>query len=74
MPKALMAGNVLRVIADRSQSALVEEGVDTGRALAVSMVLTEAYLEMIEGQYLDLSYEGRPGIRVHDYLEMISIF
>ena len=73
VPKALVAGNVLRVIADSSLlEGLVEEGVDLDRALAAIGVLTEAYLEMIEGQYLDLSYEGRPDIGIRDYLDMIS--
>ena len=72
VPKALVAGNVLRVVADRTLDGLVEEGVDLDRALAAVGVLTEAYLEMIEGQYLDLSYEGRPDIGIRDYLDMIS--
>jgi len=72
VPRALVAGNVLRVVADISLEGLVEEGVDPDRALATIGVLTEAYLEMIEGQYLDISYEGRPDIGVTDYLDMIS--
>ncbi len=73
MPKALVAGNVLRAIADTSLEGLVDEGVDVERALAVIGLLTEAYLNMIEGQYLDLSYEGRPDIGLDDYMEMISL-
>ena len=72
IPKALVAGNILRVIADACLEDLITQGVDYERALAVVGVLTEAYLEMIEGQYLDLSYEGRPDIALSDYLEMIS--
>ena len=72
VPKALVAGNALRVLADRSLGQFAEEGVDDGSALAAASVLTEAYREMIEGQYLDLSYEGRPGIGIQQYLEMIS--
>lgn len=73
VPKALVAGNVLRVIADRCLEALVDEaGVEKERALSVIGLLTEAYLEMIEGQYLDLWYEGRPDIGMPDYLKMIS--
>ena len=72
IPKALVAGNVLRVIADRSLECLLEEGIDFEQALALVGILTEAYLEMIEGQYLDISYEGRPDIALDDYLDMIS--
>ena len=71
-PKALVAGNGLRVIADRCLGTLVEEGVSFSVALEVQGVLTEAYLRMIEGQYLDLEYEGRPDIGLQSYLDMIS--
>ncbi|MCH7786182.1 MAG: polyprenyl synthetase family protein [Chloroflexi bacterium] len=72
VPKALVAGNILRVVADTSLQRLVDEGVGIDQALAVVGMLTEAYLEMIEGQYLDISYEGRPDIAIDDYLNMIS--
>ena len=72
IPEALVAGNVLRVIADVSLERLEDEGVEPERALASVGLLTEAYLEMIEGQHMDISYEGRPDIGMQDYLTMIS--
>ena len=72
VPRAVVAGNVLRISADMSLQGLVDEGVELERALEVIALLTEAYLEMIEGQYLDLSYEGRLDIGIGDYLNMIS--
>ena len=72
IPEALVAGNVLRVIADVSLERLEHEGVEPDRALASVGLLTEAYLEMIEGQHMDISYEGRPDIGMQDYLTMIS--
>ena len=72
VPQALVAGNVLRVIADTSLERLVDEGVDVEQSLRVIGLLTDAYLRMIEGQYLDLSYEGRPDIGIRDYMAMIS--
>ena len=73
IPKALVAGNILRIIADRCLEDLVDkEGIKKGQAIYVMGLLTEAYLEMIEGQYLDLWYEGRPDIKIADYLKMIS--
>ena len=71
-PKALVAGNVLRVVADECLHQLLESGLDYERALAAGTLLTEAYLEMIEGQYLDLQYEGRHDISMSDYRNMIS--
>ena len=72
IPKALVAGNVLRVVADRCLVDLEEQGLDIDTVLGTVELLTEAYLEMIEGQYLDLAYEGRPDIGMDDYFEMIS--
>ena len=72
-PKALVAGNTLRVIADSSVHRLVEVGGDLDSALRVAGLLTEAYLQMIEGQYLDLAYEGRPRITVDEYFSMIAL-
>lgn len=71
-PKALVAGNVLRIVADRCLHQLLDAGVDHERAFAAVGLLTEAYLEMIEGQYLDLHFEGRHDIAMSDYMNMIS--
>ena len=72
-PKALVAGNVLRVLADMSLDGLSDEGLEPDRVLAASSLLTEAYLEIIVGQHLDLEYEGLPDITMQDYLTMISL-
>ena len=72
VPRALVAGNVLRIVADMSLNGLGEPHADTERVLGVVNLLTEAYLEMIEGQYLDISYEGRRDIGMGDYLDMIA--
>ena len=72
-PKALAAGNGMRGIADRAVWDLLGEGLPESIALEVSRLLSSAYLEMIEGQYLDLSFEARLDIGVEDYLAMISL-
>lgn len=72
IPKALVAGNTMRVIADRAVGRLLDEDVSVTLALSVTRLLTEAYLAMIEGQYLDLVYEGRPDIGLPEYLDMIA--
>jgi geranylgeranyl diphosphate synthase type I len=71
-PKALVAGNTLRAIADISLWRLLDEDITFERAVTVVGLLTQAYLEMIEGQYLDLSFEGRPDVGLREYLGMIS--
>lgn len=73
IPKALVAGNVLRIIADiYVQKLRSHQGIDTERCLKTIGLLTEAYLEMIEGQFLDISYEGRSDVTVEQYMTMIS--
>ena len=71
-PKALVAGNALRAVADMSLWRQADEELTAREALRVAALLTEAYLEMIEGQYLDISYEGRHDIGIADYLNMVS--
>lgn len=71
-PKAIVSGNALRAVADISLERLVERGVSVPDALRVIAILTEAYLQMIEGQYLDLDYEKRHDVGQDAYLDMIS--
>ncbi len=66
--KALVAGNVMRIIADMA----LWGHRDRETALAVAGPVTQATLEMIEGQYMDLHFEGRMDITMDDYLAMIS--
>ena len=71
-PIALTAGNVMRIVADTSVEGLRGDSVSTADIVTVSKVLTEASLEMIEGQYLDVAFEGRSDIGMKSYLDMIS--
>ena len=71
--KALVAGNVLRIVADRSMEMMkIDEGKDAERVVKGVELLTEACLEMIEGQYMDISFEGRIDITLDQYMAMIS--
>ena len=71
--KALVAGNVLRIVADRSMEMMkIDEGKDAERVVKGVELLTEACLEMIEGQYMDISFEGRIDITLNQYMSMIS--
>ena len=72
-PQALVAGNTMQAVADATTHRLCQRGVAQGVALQASTILTQGYLEMIEGQCLDLSFEGDLGISVDDYLLMISL-
>ena len=72
IPKALVAGNTLRIVADSAFDDLQSAGVPPLRVLSVINQLTQAYLEMIEGQYLDISFEGQNEIGLRQYLDMIA--
>jgi len=72
VPKALVAGNILRITADAALESLREQGLDRRRILPVVNQLTQAYLEMIEGQYLDISFEGQHDVGLNRYLDMIA--
>ena len=69
-PTAIVAGNNLLALSDIAIQRLREAGVAT--AVTAGHILTERYLSMMEGQYLDISYEGRTDVTVHDYLAMIE--
>ena len=71
-PKALVAGNLLRAVADQALWNLNKQGLDYAVATKVVHLLTESYLSMIEGQYLDVAYEGHSDTGLTEYLDMIS--
>ncbi|MFQ5861179.1 MAG: polyprenyl synthetase family protein [Dehalococcoidia bacterium] len=70
--QALWAGNGLRSLGDLALLALKGQGLSHRQPLRASAVLTKAYLEMVEGQYLDLSFEERLDVGVEDYLDMVA--
>ena len=69
-PQAITAGNAMRSLAD--MSTLRGAGLPEQKVLRASSLLTQAYLDMIRGQCMDLSFEGRLDIRLEDYLVMIA--
>ena len=71
-PRALQAGNVMRTLADLGVQQLLGHRVAPEVVAMCSKLLTSAYLEMVEGQYLDLDFEGRTDINTSNYLDMIS--
>lgn len=71
-PQAFHAGVAMRVIASMTLSRLANDAVPLSRLLKANQILDERCLEMIEGQYLDISYESSLDITVDNYLDMIS--
>lgn len=83
-PRALVAGNAMQSLGDlaalnRAPAAGHDDarrataGAPAATALRVSHLLTQSYLEMIEGQCRDLQFEQRDAIGVDEYLAMIAL-
>lgn len=71
-PAAIVSGNAMMKIADAAARKLRAVGVDDSVALEAESVFTNHYLKMMEGQYLDISFETVTSISVQQYLDMIE--
>ena len=72
LPKALVAGNAMQSTADLTLLSTGCQGPAAETLLKVSQLLTDSYLEMIQGQCLDLAFESRTDITTQEYLQMIA--
>ena len=72
IPKALTAGDAMQSTGDLAMLRVAQAGVSPEVSLKVSATLTGSYLEMIEGQCLDLEFEQRTDITASEYLHMIA--
>jgi geranylgeranyl diphosphate synthase type I len=71
-PQAINAGTAMRILASLALSRIPDGEVPLDKRLRAQRLLDECTLRLIEGQYLDISYESRLDIRVNDYLTMIE--
>jgi geranylgeranyl diphosphate synthase type I len=71
-PAAIVSGNAMLKIADHAAWKLRSVGVEESVALEAEAVLTNHYLKMMEGQYLDISFETKESVSVDQYLDMIE--
>ncbi len=69
---ALISGNLMLKVADRAIQGLMDLGVSAGVSVEAGKALTANYLRMMEGQFLDVSYETRLSVSVEEYLDMIE--
>lgn len=70
--QAINTGDALRELAERALRRALDAGASAATVLAALERLNHAALDMIEGQYLDLSYEERAVVGVEDYLTMVE--
>jgi geranylgeranyl diphosphate synthase type I len=69
--QAINAGDTLFALAFASLNGLMAASTPRLRLLAVQ-ILQSACIELTEGQYLDISYEDRTILTMHDYWPMVS--
>ncbi len=69
---AIISGNAMLKIADQAVWKLRSVGVEDSIALEAEAELTQQYLKMMEGQYLDISFETEKSVSVLQYLDMIE--
>jgi geranylgeranyl diphosphate synthase type I len=72
IPQGVNTGDGLLMLAHQALARLADAGVEAATVVAVTQVLDQACLELCQGQFLDLSYEGRLDVSVDDYLAMIG--
>ena len=72
IPKAIWSGNAMQCTGDLSLLDVARANVPDVTAIRVFDILTESYLEMIQGQCMDLDFESRTDIKSEEYLYMIA--
>ena len=72
MGQGINVGDALRELAQLALRRAHAAGADAETVLVAIDALTHAGLEMIEGQYLDLTFEQRTEVTLSEYLDMIE--
>ena len=72
VPQAINTGDAVFALARLQLRELSTRGVPAETALAVAARLDATSIELCEGQYLDMSFEGRRDVTVAMYLDMIG--
>lgn len=72
IPQAINTGDGLFSLARLGLWRLVDSGISPQVVVRLAALLDRTCLELCEGQFLDMRYEGRRDITVEMYLEMIG--
>ena len=57
IPKAIITGNSILVLGNKVLNEMLSNGSSKNDLYKSQMILTESYLKMMEGQFLDISFE-----------------
>ena len=72
IPQAINAGDAMFALARLSSYRLLELGLDASTVLHVQQLIDETCLDLMKGQYLDLSFDVDEARVLERYLEMIQ--
>jgi len=70
VPHAINAGSHMQALVNAAALRLTACGIADTVVLEAVRLLTDCILELTEGQYLDISYEGRFDVTLDDYFTM----
>lgn len=71
-PQAINAGTAMHILANSALLRLQDCRIPSSKILQINRRLDEITLDLIEGQYLDISFETRFNITKTDYFAMIE--
>lgn len=71
-PQAINAGTTMQVLANLAILKLQGYNVLYSKQIEVFKILNESCLKMLEGQYLDISFEDKFDVNPEDYITMIE--
>ena len=72
VPKAVNCGSAMQALVYRAAFRARRSGLDSETTLGLVELLTDAILEMTEGQHLDIDFQERGSISVARYFDMTS--
>ena len=70
--QAINTGDLMRELADTAMRRALLHGASSETVLEAIRRLNQATMLMIEGQYLDLTFEQRMDVQVEEYLAMVE--
>lgn len=70
--QAINTGDGMFTLARLGMYRLLDAGVPAGRAVAAMRELDEACMRLVEGQYLDMSFETRNNVTLDEYWRMAA--
>ena len=69
-PQAINTGDGMFVVSRLAEYRMLAAGASAERVLAVMREIDDACLRLVEGQYLDMSFETRSDVTLDEYLTM----